>query len=75
MSIPESVLAEVERKGKIMMRVFGTSAGIDALDLLRDMFDLDDCRGETTEDTYYKLGQRDVVKYIEALLRRVGDYE
>ena len=73
MSIPDSVLIEINRKGQVMARVFDTASGKEALQLLRDMFDLDDCRGETTEDTYYKLGQRDVVKYIEALLRRAGD--
>ena len=63
----------IDRKAHTVSEVFNTHAGKEALDVLRDMFDHDDCRGESVEDTYYRLGQRDVIKYIEALLRRVGD--
>jgi hypothetical protein len=62
-----------DQRAKILARVFHTDGGAEALKLLQDLFDLDDCRGATVEDTYYKLGQREVVKYIETLLRRVGD--
>ena len=62
-------------RAQILARVFHTPAGKDALKFLQDQFDLDDCRGVDSNDTYYKLGQREVVKYIETLLRWVGDYE
>ena len=64
-----------DQRAKVLARVFDTEPGKEALQLLRDLFDPDECRGSDSNETYYKLGQREVVKYIEALLRRVGDYE
>ena len=64
-----------DERARTLARVFDTPSGKEALKLLQDMFDLDDCVGVDTHNTYYKLGQRDVVKYIETLLRRVGEDE
>jgi len=41
--------------------------------LLLDEFETDDLRGATVEDTYYRLGQRDVVVYMLRLAEGIGD--
>lgn len=64
-----------DERARVLARVFNNPNGQEALKLLRDLFDLDDCRGIDSNDTYYKLGQREVVKYIETLLRRVGEHD
>lgn len=37
--------------------------------ILKEEFDGEDLRGTTVENTYYNLGARDVVKYLETLTR------
>ena len=70
--IPPDIEKRLDERAKAVWAVFQTDGGQRALDVLRDMFDADDLRGQTTEDTYYRLGQRDVIIYIDQLIRRVN---
>ncbi len=60
-----------DKQARVLANVFHTPAGREALQFLQDAFDPEVITGATVEDTYFKLGQRDVVKYIETLLRRL----
>lgn len=59
----------IARKASEIKRVFGTHSGKAVLNILEDQFDGEDLRGQTVEETYYKLGQRDVVTYLRQLNR------
>ena len=69
--IPPELEKRLDERAKAVWSVFDSDSGQIALAVLKDMFDVDDLRGPTTEDTYYQLGQRDVIKYIEQLARRM----
>lgn len=60
-------------KGKVVREALSTESGQKLLMLLLEEFDGDDLRGGTVEDTYYRLGQRDVVVYMIRLLEGIGD--
>ena len=60
-------------KGKVVREALSTESGQKLLMLLLEEFDGDDVRGGTVEDTYYRLGQRDVIVYMVRLLEGIGD--
>jgi len=61
-------------KGRVVREALSTDSGQKLLQLLLEEFDGDDLRGGTVEDTYYRLGQRDVVVYMIRLLEGItGD--
>ena len=60
---------KVLRKSMAFAQVFSTPAGKEVLEALTEEFDGDELRQNNPHDTYYRLGQRDVVKYIEQMLR------
>ena len=43
--------------------------------MLADTFDNDQLLGDTPETTYYNLGKRAVVRYIQSMLRAAGKHE
>jgi hypothetical protein len=49
--------------------------GKKALEMLADTFDKDQLLGDTPETTYYNLGRRAVVRYIQSMLRAAGKHE
>ena len=52
---------------RIVKRVFETAEGQQLLALLNDTFTHGDLIGKDTHDTYYRLGQRDVVEFLNHL--------
>jgi hypothetical protein len=67
--VPDEVRKNILRKRGLLRKAFEGSAGEAALQVLRDMFEPDDLVGKTVEDTYRRIGQRDVIKHIELVLR------
>lgn len=55
---------ELAQRAKLFKQVFGTDAGKKVLEQLRRDFLQGEIRAGTTQDTYYNLGQHDLVKYI-----------
>jgi hypothetical protein len=53
---------------KTFQSVFKTPGGKEVLKALEDEFDAMDIRDDNPHNTYYKLGQRDVVVYIKQML-------
>lgn len=58
----------VDRKGILFRKVFGTSNGKKAFQELVDIFVKQSSKGVDPYDTYYKLGQRELVEYIRQIM-------
>ncbi|ASV42833.1 hypothetical protein [Vibrio phage JSF15] len=69
MASREEVEASVKKKAAAFAAVFRSSDGERVLEAIRQEFDKDELRGNTVEGTYFNLGRRDVLKYIEQMLR------
>jgi hypothetical protein len=69
--LPADVKKELDRKARILHETFSSPVGEKALAILVDAFDGDHLRATTPHDTYYNLGSRDVIKYIQQMMRRV----
>lgn len=65
--IEEAIEQEIKRKAALVRRLFATPLGKEVHEILVNQFDADDLRGETVEQTYYNLGQRDVLVYLRQL--------
>lgn len=63
---PEAVDV-IRRKANKVSALFSSNAGIEVLKILEDQFDKPDLRGDSVEDTYFNLGQRDVLIYLRQL--------
>ena len=57
----------LKRKADAVRHVLTTHAGKELLQIMHDEFDMADLRGDTVEETYYNLGRRDAVVYLEQL--------
>ena len=57
------------------MRLNNSAQGKAAIELLNETFNHPDIIGKDTHDTYYRLGQRDVVEYINQLVKAGTDNE
>lgn len=66
-------LEEQRRREQAIYHMLSDDTGREALSILIDMFDGDDLRGISNEETYYKLGQRDVVRYLTNISVRGED--
>ena len=54
-------------KIQLINSIFNTHDGEQFFQLLVDTFDRTNIRGADTHETYYRLGQRDVVQYLREL--------
>jgi hypothetical protein len=62
------IFEALRQKSRAFKSIFSGPEGQKALKALQDEFDQLNIMSETPEKTAYKLGQRDVVKYIEQLI-------
>lgn len=60
--------ARIKHKARIVRGCFDTPAGRETLNFMLAEFDRTDLRGDTTEETYYNLGARDLVIYLRQLV-------
>lgn len=70
----ENLKNEVKQKSKDFASLFSTPEGKKILKLLQEEFILRDFRGvrdskTSVEDTYFNLGRRDVIVYIEDMIK------
>jgi hypothetical protein len=63
----------LRQKCRLVAEALGTPAGEKLVALLLDEFDRDDLRGTTVEETYFRLGQRDVVNYLLRLMENASE--
>lgn len=56
-------------KTKKFRRVFGGGEGKAILEALEEGFDHDEIKSSDPHETYYRLGQRDVVVYIKQMIK------
>lgn len=68
MSTAEKRIEELLKKSEPFKRTFLTQAGQEVLTALDDAFNGVDLRGKSVEDTYYNLGARDVLMYINQMI-------
>ena len=61
------VLDNLKQKAAAVKHVLDTHAGKELLQIMHEEFDRPDLRGATVEDTYYNLGRRDALIYLEQL--------
>jgi hypothetical protein len=61
------IMDALKRKAGIVTKVLGTDDGKQLLQVMHDEFDMSDLRGDTVEETYYNLGRRDAIVYLEQL--------
>ena len=61
--------SETWDEAKAFKQAFSTPSGKRVLEVLRSYCEPDNLVGHTTHDTYFSLGQRDVLKLIEFKLR------
>ena len=64
----EKARERLNLKSAEFTKTFTSPAGKKVLEALEEEFDGVDLRQSTPHDTYYKLGQRDVVVYIKQML-------
>jgi hypothetical protein len=57
----------LKQKADAVRHVLTTPSGKELLQIMHDEFDMADLRGDTVEETYYNLGRRDAVIYLEQL--------
>lgn len=69
MSNLETAKERLKKKAKVFQNLFSTPDGKKALEALQQEFDSVDIMSDTPEKTAYRLGQRDVVKYIEQMIQ------
>lgn len=67
----EKVYEHIRKKAKVFYSVFKSSQGQEILKALEDEFDHSDIKSSDPHETYYRLGQRDVVVYIRQLLKHM----
>lgn len=72
MSSREEVEKATRKKAALFAAVFDSSAGKKVLEYLNAEFNQDELRASTPHDTYYRLGQRDVVVYINQMIKYSG---
>lgn len=68
----EKALKVVKQKAKTIARFMNSPIGSQVIRMLEDEFP--GGRGKTPYDTYYNLGARDVVDYLNQL-KRIGEQE
>ena len=61
------IMAGLKRKAGVVRAALTTDGGKELLQIMHDEFDMADLRGDTVEETYYNLGRRDAVVYLEQL--------
>jgi hypothetical protein len=71
----EAAKKELRKKSVKFYRLFSSPEGEKVLELLEEMFDHADPRGADVQDTYFKLGQKDVVTYIRLHLKNMRKEE
>jgi hypothetical protein len=62
-----SVLDNLKRKSEIVRECLRAPGGKALLKVMHEEFDRPDLRGATVEETYYNLGRRDALIYLEQL--------
>ena len=67
----DEVESHMKRRAAVLTLAFNTDAMRKALEVLQDMFNPHDLRAERVEDTYYNLGARDLLVF----LNRIADGE
>jgi hypothetical protein len=61
------------RKSSLARKTFSTEEGKELLEILKNEFMPENLIGDDVNNTYFNLGRRDVIIYIEQLMR--VDYE
>lgn len=69
----EQARDRLRQKGRVVAEALNTEPGKKLTALLVDEFDCDDLRGRTVEETYFRLGQRDVVVYLLRLMENASE--
>lgn len=64
----DAALANLKAKSKYFHQVFRSSQGKQVLEALEKEFDHENIKSGDPHETYYRLGQRDVVVYIRQLI-------
>jgi hypothetical protein len=65
---PQQIIDLAARRALAAQTIFRTPEGELVLEGLRNELDGGDLRGVDTHDTYYRLGKRDALTYIEELI-------
>ena len=60
-------ITNIKQKSNKVKGLFGSALGLEVLRILEDEFDKPDLRGDTVEDTFFNLGQRDVLVYLRQM--------
>ena len=63
----EAMKQRIREKAAQFHELLNNPVGKQLIEILEQEFDRDDLRGTTVEQTYYNLGARDVVKYLQTL--------
>ena len=63
----KDVLENLRRKAELVRSALEGPGGKELVKILHDEFDMPDLRGDTVEETYYNLGRRDSIIYLEQL--------
>ena len=66
---------KLKQNAELFRRLNNSAQGKAAIELLNETFNHPDIIGKDTHDTYYRLGQRDVVEYINQLVKAGTDNE
>ena len=64
--------AVIRQKAGVIGELMNSHVGKELIRILDEMFGSGEMRGENPYDTYFHLGQRDVVEYLKSL-RRIHD--
>lgn len=68
MTSDEKRIEALSKKAEAFKRTFLTQTGQEVMEALDAAFNGVDLRGKSVEDTYYNLGARDVLMYINQLI-------
>lgn len=71
----DQAFENLNKKARIFKNVFSTGNGKVILQALKDEFDAMEIRDNDPYNTYYNLGRRDVVKYIEQMMNHTEKKE
>lgn len=65
----ENMKRRIREKAATFHEFLSNPVGKELIQILKEEFDGADLRGATSDDTYYNLGSRDVVMFLETLGR------
>lgn len=63
-----NIEVETRKKARKFEELFSSPLGMEVLTMLEAEFDIDELRAQSVENTYFNIGRRDVVVYINQLI-------